>query len=129
MDSLTLQFVPYGEIQGLNSVKRIQKLLSLVKKDKIILLEGRLRSHEEAELIRKTMEEIDDKFKGIELSVVNPEADVAFFRRLKAALVHLLLGNRPGFTIIGPATIIKEIRHDPGKIQLLMQQSGRKKKR
>ena len=32
-----------------------------------------------------------------------------------------MLGNRIGFTIIGPATIVREIKQDPGKIQLFMQ--------
>lgn len=130
MDALTLQFVPYVEIESLSSVKRIQRLLQIVKNNKIILLEGRLRSHEEAELIRKTMEEISDKFKGIELSVINPEvADAAFGRKIKMAFMNLLLGHRKGFTIIGPATIVKEIKQDPGKIQLFMQQTNNKKKR
>lgn len=125
MDSLTLQFIPYHEIEGLSSVKRIQKLLALVKREKIILLEGRLRSHEEAELIRKTMEQISDKFKGIELAVINPETvGAAFFQRVKAALVNFLLGNRTGFTVIGPASIVREIKQDPGKVQLLMQNMG-----
>jgi hypothetical protein len=129
MDALTLQFVPYVEIESLSSVKRVQKLLGIVKNNKIILLEGRLRSHEEAELIRKTMEEIDDHFKGIELSVVNPDVqNIAFFQKVKAMFVHLLLGNRTGFTIIGPATIVKEIKQDPGKIQLFMQTQVKKKK-
>lgn len=128
MDALTLQFVPYAEIDPLSSVKRIQKLLQIVKNNKIILLEGRLRSHEEAELIRKTMEEISDKFKGIELSVINPEvADAAFMKKVKNRFMNLLLGNRRGFTIIGPATIVKEIKQDPGKIQLLMQSSKKKR--
>lgn len=130
MNGLTLQFVPYMEIDTLSSVKRIQKLLKIVKNNKVILLEGRLRSHEEAELIRKTMEEIDDKFKGIELSVVNPEGkDEAFFRKLKTKLLNMLLGNRNGFTIIGPATVIKEIKKDPDKIQLLTQDATASKKK
>jgi hypothetical protein len=130
MESLTLQFVPYAEIGPLSSLKRVQKLLKIVKNNKIILLEGRLRSHEEAELIRKTMEEIDEKFKGIELSVINPESkEAAFFGRVKSALLNLLLGNRTGFTIIGPATIIKEIKQDPGKIQVMMQDAEASRKR
>ena len=131
MDSLTSQFVPYMEISSLSSVKRIQKLLKIVKHNKVILLEGRLRSHEEAELIRKTMEEIDDKFKGIELSVINPDVtNEAFFRKIRSLVINLLLGNRSGFTIIGPAAIIKEIKQDPDKIQLFTQElSSSKKKR
>ena len=30
----------------------------------------------------------------------------------------MLLGDREGITIIGPASVVKEIRRDPNKIQL-----------
>ncbi|MBN1645440.1 DUF2073 domain-containing protein [Candidatus Woesearchaeota archaeon] len=117
--SLTLQFIPYIEIEDLDSEKRITKLLKIVKANKIILLEGRLKGNEETELIRRTMEEIDDKFKGIELSVIFPDKkDEALFRKLKSMLIQALMGDRKGFTIIGPATIVKEIKQDPDKIQL-----------
>lgn len=129
---LTLQFIPYTEIEHLNSAKRIIKLLRLVKTDKIILLEGRLRSDEETELIKQTMEEIDEKFTGIELSVIYPEAkDLALGRKIKQLFVNLMLGNRRGMTIIGPANIVKEIKQDPDKIQLFMKDvklsTGKKK--
>ncbi|MCF7798959.1 DUF2073 domain-containing protein [Candidatus Woesearchaeota archaeon] len=116
---LTLQFIPYTEIEHLTSEKRIAKLLRLVKTDKIILLEGRLRSEEETELIRRTMEEISAKFTGIELSVIYPESkNVAFFAKIKQSIVNMVLGNRRGMTIIGPANVVKEIKQDPDKIQL-----------
>ncbi len=128
--NLTLQFVPYDEIKSLTSIKRIQKLLRIVKNNKIVLLEGKLRSHEEAELIRKTMEDIDEKFKGIEIAVFNPKSeDDVFFNKLKSLFINLLLGDRQGFTIIGPASIIKEIKQDPDKIQLLMQDLASSKKK
>lgn len=116
---LTLQFIPYSEIESLNSKKRISKLLHLVKTDKIILLEGRLRSEEEAELIKKTMESIGPKFSGIELSVVYPEnKDKDFFKKVRQAFLNMMLGDRRGMTIIGPANVVKEIKQDPDKIQL-----------
>ena len=116
---LTLQFIPYTEIDGLSSEKRINKLLKAVKANKIVLLEGRLRPSEEAELIQRTMAEISDKFKGIELSTINSESlTEGFLRRLRARIVNLLLGDRRGLTIIGPAKIVKEIKQDPDKIQL-----------
>lgn len=120
--SLTLQFIPYAQIQHLDSDERVQKLLSLAKKDKIVLLEGRLRPEEEAELIEKTMASISKKFKGIELSVIYPgEDNDELFSKLKNRFVNFLLGSRGGFTIIGPASIVKEIKQDPDKIQLLTQ--------
>ncbi len=120
---LTLQFIPYSEIEDLDSQKRISKLLKAVKANKIVLMEGRLKSNEEAELIRKTMEEISKDFKGIELSVVrSAHMDASFFKKLRARFINMLLGNRYGFTIIGPAKIIKEIKQDPDKIQLLTEE-------
>jgi hypothetical protein len=127
---LTLQFIPYREIEGLSSAKRIAKLMKVVKENKIILLQGRLKSDEEAELIRKTMEEIDDKFKGIELGVYysEPKNEIGF-KKLRAFLRNVLLGESEGITIIGPASIVKEIKQDPDKIQLLIEEAGSKKKK
>ncbi|HIG98904.1 TPA: DUF2073 domain-containing protein [Candidatus Woesearchaeota archaeon] len=126
---LTLQFVPYDQIEGLSSGERVRKLLGMVKDDKIVVLEGRLKKEEEAGLIRKTMEEINDRFKGIELSVIYPEKKKTIGRTIRSNIADMLLGQRQGLTIIGPASLIKEIRKDPDKIQLLTHDKNRKKKR
>ena len=117
---LTIQFVPHNEIQGLSSEQRIDKLLDIAKEEKIVLLEGKLRSHEEADLIAKTMASINKKFKGIELSVINPQDEKSkdILQKFREKFVNLILGNRRGFTIIGPATVVKKIKNDPEKIQL-----------
>lgn len=118
--ALTFQFVPYTDLSKLKSPERINKLLDIVKQNKIILLEGRLKVSEEAELIRRTMEEIDDKFKGIEISpVIIDGKDDLLFQKIREVLIKFLLGDRRGLTIIGPANIVKEIKQDPDKIQLL----------
>ena len=65
---LTLRFVPYAEIEYLTSARRVHKLLDIVKENKIVLLEGRLKKEEETDLIEITMENIDESFKGIELA-------------------------------------------------------------
>ena len=128
---LTLQFVPYEEVEALTSNERIKKLLGLVKEQRIVVLEGRLKKQEEAELIRRTMEEINERFKGIEVSVIYPEKKKGTFgRKLKSNLAEMLLGDRQGLTILGPASLIKEIRKDPDKIQLFTQErKGKKKKK
>ena len=127
---LTLQFVPYTEIENLGSARRVKRLLDLVKDDKIVLLEGRLKKEEETDLIEITMEEIDEKFKGIELAVINPDnKEGPFFSNIKRGVLSMLLGNRIGFTIIGPATVVKQIKKDPDKIQLYTQDNNRSKKK
>ncbi len=125
---LTLQFIPHSDIERLPSEERIEKLLKIVKEEKIILLEGKLKPEEEAGLIKRTMEEISNTFKGIEISPLNvrQKEDEAFFQKIRSKLIGLLLGSRQGLTIIGPATIVKEIRQDPDKIQLLTEESRRK---
>ena len=127
---LTLQFVPYEEIEGLSSNERIKKLLGMVKDEKIVVLEGRLKKEEETELIKRTMEEISERFKGIELSVVYPDRKKGMFgKSIKSNIADMLLGQRQGLTVLGPASLIKEIRKDPDKIQLFTQDRKKGKKR
>ncbi len=127
---ITLEFVPYSEIEGLSSIGRIRKLLKIAKENKIVLLEGRLRKEEEAELIKTTMEEIDDEFKGIELAVIYPEQkDLNFLKRLRINLVNIVLGYRAGFTILGPASVVKEIKKDPRRIQLFTEDKLKRKEK
>jgi len=127
---LTLQFVPYTEIEYLSSVGRIRKLLNITKENRIVLLQGRLRKEEETELIKATMEEIDKDFKGIELSVIYPDKkENDLFRKVKRNFVNMLLGDRQGLTIIGPASVVREIKKDPDKIQLFTEEESNPKKR
>lgn len=117
---LTLQFIPYHEIEDLSSEDRINKILDIAKQNSIVLIEGRLSKGEEKDLISQTMSQIDDDFKGIELAVIYPtNKNLTFGKKLKIGIVELLMRDRQGLTIIGPATIVKEIKKDPDKIQLL----------
>src|SRR3989338_3845979 len=96
---LTLQYIPFNEIENLSSERRIAKLMAIVKKNKIILMQGRLKATEEAGLIEKTMGKVS--------------------KQIKQAVVKMLMGDREGLTIIGPATVVKEIKRNPDKIELL----------
>jgi len=125
---LTLQFVPYSEIEDLGSARRVKKLIDIVKENKIVLLEGRLKKEEETDLIAIAMEEVDNKFKGIELAILNPEKKGNnIFKNFKSSIVSVLLGNRTGLTIIGPASIVKEIKKNPDKIELFTKEIKKKR--
>lgn len=129
MSNLELEIIPYTEIASLTGLGRIRRILKSVKKDKIVLLQGRLKQEEETELIKTTMEEINKEFKGVELAVIQPNGkDMDAMDKAKQAIANFLLGDRQGLTIVGPATIVKEIKKDPHKISLLMKK-GRSKKR
>lgn len=121
--SLTLQFVPYTEIESLSSTERIKKLLKIILQNKIVLLQGKLKSEEEARLIEDTMVLIGNikGFKGIELAVLSPKLeDLPLATRMKRQIARALIGNQDSVTIIGPASIVRDIKRDPSKIQLLL---------
>jgi hypothetical protein len=116
---VTFQFVPYHEVEYLSSAKRIHKLLNIVKNDKIVIMQGQLKKHEEADLIELTMEEISPSFSGIELSVIYPDnKSQSGFRKLKNSFVNIMMGDRQGFTIMGPASVVKKIVKNPNKVEL-----------
>jgi len=126
---VTFKFVPYYEIEGLSSAKRVNKLLKIVKEDKIVIMEGRLRKQEEADLIEITMEEISPKFKGIELSVIYPDKDKQDpLQKIRGVMANALLGDRQGLTIVGPASVVKKIENNPDKIELFTRENKAKQK-
>ncbi len=126
---VTFQFIPYHEIERLTSAKRVHKLIGIVKDNRIVIMEGRLRKEEEADLIEITMEQIGPKFKGIELSVIYPEKEnMDTLQLMKSTFAKVLLGDRQGLTIIGPASIVKKIEKDPDKIELFTKELQQRKR-
>jgi len=122
---LTLQFVPYTEISNLTPYKKIKKLLDMIDENKILIIQGKLEPHEEKDLIEETMRKIGTskkaKFRGIELASLVPNMKNSnVFDNFKTRVANMLVGERDALTIIGPATIVKEIKRDPSKMQLLL---------
>ena len=121
-NKLTLSFIPYTDIAKLKSVDRIKRILDIILKDRIIILQGRLEATEEASLISSTMALVGriKNFRGVELAVVQPNKQEGVFEKLKIGLARALVGNRDELTVIGPAAIVKEIRKNPEKIDLML---------
>lgn len=119
---LTLQFMPYSEIRELDSSGRIKKILNIVLSNRIIVLQGRLKPNEETRLIEDTMAMIGHvkNFKGIELAVINAEDGVGIMRKFAQGFAKMLVGNTAAMTIIGPASIVKDIKRNPKKIELML---------
>lgn len=119
----SLQFLPYSEIRDLDSNDRIKKILAIVLGNNILILQGRLKAEEETRLIGDTMAMIEHvkDFKGIELAVLSGNGENGIFSKMKSGIVNALNGGDLGaITIIGPATIVKEIKRNPKKIELLL---------
>jgi hypothetical protein len=119
---ITIEFIPFSQISGLNTEQKIKKILKAVKSDKIVLIQGKLKKDEETELIKLTMSMVNEKFHGIEPAIFSPEIKNSgnFMRYLKEKFINMLLSDRQGITLVGPANLIKEIKRDPEKMQLLL---------
>ena len=123
LKGFSIQFLPYSEIRGLDSSQRIRKILNIVLGNNILILQGRLEPEEETRLIEDTMAMIGHvkNFRGVELAVISGNGNEGFFGRFRSNLVSAIAGGDVGaVTIIGPATIVKEIKRNPRKIELLL---------
>jgi len=120
--NLTLSFIPYAEISRLKSVDRVKKILDIILKGRIVILQGRLDPTEEGSLIQSTMALVGrvKNFRGVELAVIEPSGKEALFDRIKNNLARALVGQRDALTIIGPAAMVKEIKRNPEKIELML---------
>jgi len=115
--------MPFSEIKDLSSGERIRKILDIAFTNSILILQGRLKPEEETRLIEDTMAMIEHvkKFKGIELAVINPTENRSPLEKFKYKIATKLSGaDLSAITIIGPASIVKEIKQDPRKIELFL---------
>lgn len=119
---LTLHFMPYSEIADLESVERIKKLLRIILNNKVIVLQGRLAPEEETRLIEDTMIMIGNikGFKGVELAVIEQGDNLSPMQKFRFGIAKAITGQQNALTIIGPATIVKEMKKDPKKLEVMM---------
>jgi hypothetical protein len=119
----SIQFLPYSEIRTLNSDDRIRKILKIILDNNIIILQGKLSASEEARLIGDTMAMIGHvkNFRGIELAVISGSGGDSVLGKMAKGVANVLAGGDfSSITIIGPASIVKEMKRNPKKIELLL---------
>jgi len=122
-NNITISFLPYTEIASLDSHLKINKILDLCLENRILIIQGRLSATEEASLIQSTMALVGriKNFKGVEIATIsNGGGETSIIDRMKENLARALVGDRAVITLIGPASIVKEIKKDPKKIELFL---------
>ncbi|MCK4649897.1 DUF2073 domain-containing protein [Candidatus Pacearchaeota archaeon] len=123
-DNLTIHFMPYSEIANEDAIGRIKKIMGLVLKNKIIILQGKLDADEEVRLIENSMTLIGNikGFAGIEIASLSGENENrGLFEGVRRNIAKILVGEQDAITVIGPASVVKEITKDPKKIELMLQ--------
>lgn len=119
---LTLTLIPYSEISHLGSLERIKKIMGHILENKLIILQGKLKPEEEAKLIENTMTLIGNLrgFQGIEIETLSNNTEKSIFEKIRKNIARILIGEQDSVTLIGPATIVKEIKKDPRRIELIL---------
>lgn len=119
---MSIHIMPYSEIKELSITERVKKILNLILGNKVVILQGRLRPEEEIRLIEDTMAMVDHikSFKGIELAVVDANKEESFFLKLRRGIARGLTGESNSLTVIGPASVVKEIKKDPSKMEVFL---------
>lgn len=121
---LMIHFMPFSEIAKEDVVGRIKKIMGLILAHKIIILQGKLNHSEEARLIENSMVLIGNikDFQGIEIAAISGENEYrGIFERVRRNIAKILVGEQDAITIIGPASVVKEITKDPKKLELMLQ--------
>jgi hypothetical protein len=124
LSNLTIHFMPYSEIAREDAIGRIKKIMGIVLQSKIIILQGRLRPEEEVRLIENSMTLIGNiaGFQGIEIAAISGENEYGgIFTKVRHNLARILVGEQDAITIIGPASVVKEITRDPKKLEFMLQ--------
>lgn len=113
---LRIKLLPYEKLKRGNP----SDLLKDLREGTILVVDAKLDSKEETQLIEETMKLVSDKFSGIEMSSLDLDENSKGFEKLKKMIVEKLTGKRRGITIIGPAKKVRKIKKNPEDLILYM---------
>ena len=123
-NDLTIHFMPYSEIANEDAVGRIKKIMGVVLKNKIVILQGKLKVDEETKLIENSMMLIGNVagFSGSEIASLRGENENrSLFEGIRRNIAMILIGEQDAITVIGPASVVGEMKKDPKKVELMLQ--------
>jgi hypothetical protein len=109
----------YEMMKNIPSPARISKILDAVLAGAVVMLEGRISREEETELITSALQNVSGKFSGIEIAFLDNKKSSSFGEKLRQSIIKILAKDRIGITVVGPSKIIKDIKMDPDKLEIL----------
>ena len=108
---IAFNLVSRQKLEEFNSDEKLKFILNEVKSGKILVLEHGLTPLEQANLIERTMKEIEqDTFIGVEMEGYGQD-NPTFFQKLFG------INKKPRITLIGPANLLKMVKKDNNMIQ------------
>ena len=115
-----VQVLSFDMMKKMEESKKISKILEIVKKGDLVMLEGKLHPDEELALTSGALKNVSGKFSGIEIAFLASGDSESFLDKVKQNIAKLLVKDRFGITVVGPSKIVKEIKMDPNKLEILL---------
>jgi hypothetical protein len=110
-NGIAFNLISRQKLGGFTPDEKLKFILKEVKNGKILVLEQGLTPVEQANLIERTMKEIEqDTFIGVEMEGYSEDRPT-FLQKLFG------MTKRPRLTLIGPANLLKMIKKDKDMIQ------------
>lgn len=109
--SLKMNLMSLDSLKGADSSARVDEILSMVKENKMVILDGRLPGDEEMMLIQATMGNVEEKFPGIEVCTIEREASK--YEEIYQKFLGLITKKqaaKSGLTFIGPSKIVTRVK-------------------
>ena len=116
---VNVQVLSYDLMNNLTSLAKVRKILQIVKKGDLVMLEGRLTVDEETSLISSALESVSGKFSGIEIAYLDSKKSIGFIDKFRERIIKLLAKDRIGITVVGPSKLVKDIKMNPDKLEIL----------
>jgi hypothetical protein len=96
-----IYYISSNEYFKMNDKERIKKIITLLKNKNIIIIDTIIPPSDELEIIKEVINNVDNFFKGIEISTI---------RKSQSGLLNKILFKKEGgLTIIGPTNIVKRL--------------------
>ena len=111
---IKIKMVPYEKVKN-----DFSKVFRALQNNSIVLIDAKLKPDEEAFIIEDTMKRFSEKFTGIELSSIS-SPEMSNTERIRNMIVERITGKKRGFTIIGPANIVRKIKKNPDDLLVYM---------
>jgi len=96
-----IYYISSNEYFKMSNKERIKKIITLLKNKNIIIIDTIVPPSDELEIIKEVINNVDNFFKGIEISTIRKSQN--------GILNKILFKKENGLTIIGPTNIVKRL--------------------
>jgi hypothetical protein len=118
-DGVTIEFLSKEKLNSVEFEEKLDLVLEKVKDNAVLVLEESWAPGEKRELIKTSMEEVDDDFPGVEFMGLNSENTRLEKARNFVYDKFLNEDYRRGITIVGNSRVMEKIKEEKDTVSFL----------